>query len=141
MDEPIEKDDATEHTDTNASRETSSSVKCHLDTQLKQMAIRLSDVSFHVKAGETAAFVGATGAGKTTIMQLLARFYEVDKGEIYIDGIPISELPRQTLRSQTAFVLQDPFLFEATVFENIRYGKLDATDEEVIEAAKKGECA
>ncbi|MBO1911978.1 ATP-binding cassette domain-containing protein, partial [Microvirga sp. 3-52] len=55
----------------------------------------------------------------------------------YIDGIPISELPRQTLRSQTAFVLQDPFLFEATVFENIRYGKLDATDEEVIEAAKK----
>ena len=68
-------------------------------------------------------------------MQLLARFYEIDEGEIYIDGIPISDLPRQTLRSQTAFVLQDPFLFEATVFENIRYGKLDATDEEVIDAA------
>lgn len=97
----------------------------------------IDDVSFHVKPGETAAFVGATGAGKTTIMQLLARFYEVNKGKILIDGIPIEELPRQTLRSQTAFVLQDPFLFEATVFENIRYGRLDATDEEVIEAAKK----
>ena len=97
----------------------------------------IQNVSFHVKPGETAAFVGATGAGKTTIMQLLARFYEVNKGQIYIDGIPIDALPRQTLRSQTAFVLQDPFLFEATVFENIRYGRLNATDEEVIEAAKK----
>ena len=105
--------------------------------QSKRMAIQLTMLSFHVKAGETAAFVGATGAGKTTIMQLLARFYEVDKGEIYIDGIPISKLPRKTLRSQTAFVLQDPFLFEATVLENIRYGKLDATDEEVIKAAKQ----
>ena len=74
-----------------------------------------------MKEGETAAFVGATGAGKTTIMQLLARFYEADAGEIRIDDIPISELPRKTLRSQLAFVLQDPFLFEATVRENIRY--------------------
>lgn len=97
----------------------------------------VEDISFHVKPGETAAFVGATGAGKTTIMQLLARFYDIDQGEILIDGIPIHKLPRTTLRNQTAFVLQDPFLFEATVMENIRYGRLNATDEEVIEAAKQ----
>lgn len=97
----------------------------------------VEDVSLCVKAGETAALLGATGAGKTTLVQLIARFYEVDKGTILIDGIPIEELPRATLRSQTAFVLQDPFLFESSVRENIRYGKLDATDEEIEEAAKK----
>ncbi|TQR20421.1 ABC transporter ATP-binding protein [Psychrobacillus vulpis] len=97
----------------------------------------IQHVSFHVEAGQTAALLGATGAGKTTIMQLLARFYEVNEGKILIDNIPIDKLPRQTLRSQTAFVLQDPFLFEMTVRENIRYGKLNATDEEVLEAAKE----
>lgn len=97
----------------------------------------IDQVSFHVKSGETAAFVGATGAGKTTIMQLLARFYDPSEGEIYIDGIRIGDLSRTTLRSQMAFVLQDPFLFEASVFDNIRYGKLEATEEEIIEAAKK----
>ncbi len=136
MDEEIEPDEATEHVDT----------KLKGDVEFRDVSFgyavetdgyTIKDLSFHVKSGETAAFVGATGAGKTTIMQLLARFYEVNRGEIYIDGIPISKLPRQTLRSQTAFVLQDPFLFEATVFENIRYGKLDAADEEIIEAAKK----
>lgn len=136
MDEPIEKDEATGHTDTILKgdvefRDVSFGYAVETDGYTVQ------DLSFQVKAGETAAFVGATGAGKTTIMQLLARFYEVDRGGIYIDGIPISELPRQTLRSQMAFVLQDPFLFETTVFENIRYGKLNATDEEVIAAAKK----
>lgn len=97
----------------------------------------IDHVSFEVRPGQTAALVGATGAGKTTIMQLLARFYEVDEGTILIDGIPIQDIPRQTLRSQMAFVLQDPFLFEMSVMENIRYGKLNATDEEVIEAAKQ----
>lgn len=97
----------------------------------------IHEVSFQIQPGETAAFIGATGAGKTTIMQLLARFYEVDAGVIFVDGTPIQELPRQTLRSQMAFVLQDPFLFEGTVRENIRYGKLDATDEEVEAAAKQ----
>ncbi len=97
----------------------------------------IEDLSLHVKEGETAALLGATGAGKTTIVQLLARFYEADKGTIRIDGIPIGELPRRVLRSQTAFVLQDPFLFEATVRENIRYGRLDATDEEIEAAARK----
>lgn len=134
MDEEIEKDEAQDHLD--------KSLKG--DVEFRDVSFgyakdeyTIKNVSFHVKSGETAAFVGATGAGKTTIMQLLARFYEVDKGEIYIDGVAISDLPRQTLRSQTAFVLQDPFLFEATVFENIRYGRLNASDEEVIEAAKK----
>ena len=136
MDEPIEDDDATEH----AERILKGDVEFRdvsFGYAVETDGYTIKDLSFHVKSGETAAFVGATGAGKTTIMQLLARFYEVDRGEIYIDGIPISELPRQTLRSQTAFVLQDPFLFEATVYENIRYGKLDATDAEVVEAAKK----
>lgn len=136
MDEPIEKDEAIEHMDTILKGEIEfRHVSFGYGEETDAYTIR--DVSFHVKAGETAAFVGATGAGKTTIMQLLARFYEVDKGQVYIDSIPMSQLPRQTLRSQMAFVLQDPFLFETTVFENIRYGKLDATDEEVIEAAKK----
>ncbi|OZS77631.1 multidrug ABC transporter ATP-binding protein [Tetzosporium hominis] len=97
----------------------------------------IDHVSFEVRPGQTAALVGATGAGKTTIMQLLARFYETDEGAIRIDGIDIKDIPRKTLRSQMAFVLQDSFLFEMTVMENIRYGKLDATDEEVMEAAKQ----
>ncbi|HSP21757.1 MAG TPA: ABC transporter ATP-binding protein, partial [Planococcus sp. (in: firmicutes)] len=94
------------------------------------------NVSFAVGVGQTAALVGATGAGKTTIMQLLARFYDAAEGQIRLDGTPIEAMPRETLRKQIAFVLQDPFLFEETVRENIRYGRLDATDEEVVEAAK-----
>lgn len=136
MDEPIEKDDATAHADTILAGDVefrNVSFGYAVDTD----GYTVDNISFHVKPGETAAFVGATGAGKTTIMQLLARFYEANEGQILIDGIPINELPRQTLRSQTAFVLQDPFLFEATVMENIRYGKLDVTDEEVIAAAKE----
>ncbi|MHC8514503.1 ABC transporter ATP-binding protein [Sporosarcina sp. ITBMC105] len=136
MDEPVEKDDATGHAETVLKGDVefrNVSFGYAVDTD----GYTVDGISFHVKPGETAAFVGATGAGKTTIMQLLARFYEANEGQILIDGIPINELPRETLRSQTAFVLQDPFLFEATVMENIRYGKLDATDEEVIEAAKK----
>ena len=136
MDEEIEEDDATEHIDTVLKGDVEFRA-VSFGYAVETEGHTIDDVSFHVKPGETAAFVGATGAGKTTIMQLLARFYEINQGEIYIDGIPISELPRKTLRSQTAFVLQDPFLFEATVFENIRYGQLNATDEEVIEAAKK----
>lgn len=136
MDEPIEIDEATEHKGKILKGDVEfRSVSFGYDVENKDYIIR--NVSFHVKEGETAAFVGATGAGKTTIMQLLARFYDVNEGDIYIDGIPIRELSLETLRSQMAFVLQDPFLFEATVFENIRYGKLNATDEEVIEAAKK----
>ncbi|MFX3672967.1 MAG: ABC transporter ATP-binding protein [Paenisporosarcina sp.] len=134
--EPIEKDDAIGHIDTVLKGKVEfDKVSFKYEQADDEHTIR--NVSFSVKPGETAALVGATGAGKTTVMQLLARFYEVNEGEIRIDDIPIHNLPRQTLRSQMAFVLQDPFLFEATVKENIRYGKLNATDEEVMEAAQK----
>ena len=96
----------------------------------------INDLTFNIKAGESVALIGATGAGKTTVMQLLARFYEVDGGEILVDEINLNKYKRSTIRSQTAFVLQDPYLFEASIKDNIRYGKLDATDEEIIRAAK-----
>lgn len=96
----------------------------------------IKNISFHVSPGETAALVGATGAGKTTIINLLARFYEINEGRILIDGKDISKLRRSELRQAMGFVLQDPFLFHTTIRENIRYGRLDATDEEVEEAAK-----
>ncbi|WP_431028861.1 ABC transporter ATP-binding protein [Lysinibacillus sp. LZ02] len=97
----------------------------------------LRHVNFAIEPGQTVALVGPTGAGKTTIMQLIARFYDTASGCVEFDGRDVRSIARQTLRSQMAFVLQDPFLFEATVYDNIRYGKLDATDEEIVEAAKK----
>lgn len=97
----------------------------------------LTDINFTVKAGQTVALVGPTGAGKTTIIQLLSRFYETDSGGIYIDGREIKSIQRESLRSHMGFVLQDSFLFEKTIMENIRFGRLNATDEEVVEAAKK----
>ncbi|BDG47130.1 ABC transporter ATP-binding protein [Parageobacillus sp. KH3-4] len=100
----------------------------------QQNAIR--DVSFSVSPGETAALVGPTGAGKTTILQLLARFYDPDRGHIFIDGHDSRSIKRASLRAHMAFVLQDTFLFEGTIRDNIRYGKLDASDEEVEQAAK-----
>ena len=102
----------------------------------EQKSPTIKDLSFSIQAGESVALIGATGAGKTTIMQLLARFYEADNGEILIDGRNVKDYKRHAIRSRTAFVLQDPYLFEATIRENIRYGRLDATDEEIIEAAK-----
>ncbi|MFC3419662.1 ABC transporter ATP-binding protein [Salinicoccus hispanicus] len=104
------------------------------DSEQKTPTIR--NLSFKIEAGESVALIGATGAGKTTVMQLLARFYETDSGQVRIDGDDILDYARSAVRSQTAFVLQDPYLFESTIRENIRYGKLDATDEDVIEAAK-----
>ncbi|KYH34351.1 putative ABC transporter ATP-binding protein [Clostridium tepidiprofundi DSM 19306] len=96
----------------------------------------LNNVSFKVKAGETIALVGPTGAGKTTIINLLSRFYDPSYGEITIDGKNIKHVDIESLRSQMGIMLQDTFLFSDTIMENIRYGKLDATDEEVIQAAK-----
>lgn len=96
----------------------------------------LKDVSAHANSGEKLAFVGSTGAGKTTVTNLINRFYEVDQGEITIDGISIKDIKKNDLRSSMAFVLQDSKLFVGTIKDNIRYGKLDATDEEIIEAAK-----
>ncbi len=96
----------------------------------------IKDVSFDVKAGQSVAFVGPTGAGKTTIINLLSRFYEPDSGAILIDGVNTSIMTRESLRQKMGFVLQDTYLFQASILDNIRYGRLDATDEEVIEAAK-----
>lgn len=96
----------------------------------------LRNISISVNAGETAAFVGPTGAGKTTIINLLSRFYEVNEGRILLDGKDISSIKKESMRKHMGFVLQDPFLFQGTVIDNIRYGKLDSTDEEIFEAAK-----
>ncbi len=96
----------------------------------------LKDVSFHVDAGETIALVGATGSGKTTIINLISRFYDIQEGNILVDGFDISQVTIPSLRSQMGVMMQDSFIFSGTVFDNIRYGKLDATDDECIEAAK-----
>jgi ATP-binding cassette subfamily B multidrug efflux pump len=96
----------------------------------------LKDISLYAKPGQKIAFVGSTGAGKTTITNLLNRFYDIQSGEITIDGKDIRHLKRDNLRQNIAMVLQDTHLFTGTVMENIRYGRLDASDEEVIEAAK-----
>ncbi|MDM5226871.1 ABC transporter ATP-binding protein [Cytobacillus sp. NJ13] len=94
------------------------------------------DVNLHVKSGQTAALVGPTGAGKTTMINLLSRFYERDSGRILIDGEDIANVKKESLRKHMGFVLQDSFLFRGTVRENIRYGRLEASDDEVVEAAK-----
>ena len=96
----------------------------------------LKNVSLYAKPGQKIAFVGSTGAGKTTITNLINRFYDVQEGEITYDGIPIMRIKKDALRGSLAMVLQDTHLFTGTVRENIRYGRLDATDEEVEAAAK-----
>ncbi len=98
--------------------------------------IILKKVSLYAKPGQKIAFVGSTGAGKTTITNLINRFYDIDEGVITIDGIPVTEFNRDSLRKNIAMVLQDTHLFTGTVRENIRYGRLDATDEEVEQAAR-----
>jgi ATP-binding cassette subfamily B protein len=93
-------------------------------------------MTLEAKAGETFALVGPTGAGKTTIINLLTRFYEINAGSIEIDGTDIRAIHKDSLRRELGLVLQDTFLFSGTVMENIRYGRLEASDEEVIDAAK-----
>lgn len=116
-------------------------VKCDIDIKDLTFAyVEGTDVIKHIntsaKSGEKLAFVGSTGAGKTTITNLINRFYEIENGDITIDGISIKDIKKADLRNSMAFVLQDSKLFAGTIAENIRYGKLDATDEEVIAAAK-----
>ena len=98
--------------------------------------IIIHDFSCHVEPGQTVAIVGPTGAGKTTMVKLLMRFYDVNKGSIQVDGHDIREFKRSNLRENFGMVLQDAWLFKGSIMENIRYGKLEATDEEVIAAAK-----
>ncbi len=95
----------------------------------------LDDVSFTIKPGETIALVGPTGAGKTTIVNLISRFYEVTEGAVRIDGQDVREVTLESLRRQMGVMTQDNFLFSGTIRENIRYGRLDATDEEIEAAA------
>ncbi len=97
----------------------------------------LHDVSLYAKPGQKIAFVGSTGAGKTTITNLINRFYDVDQGQITYDGIDVQSIQKDHLRQSLGMVLQDTHLFTGTVMENIRYGRLDATDEECIQAAKQ----
>jgi ATP-binding cassette subfamily B multidrug efflux pump len=96
----------------------------------------LKQVDFHAEPGRTIALVGPTGAGKTTIVNVLTRFYDIDSGQITVDGKDIRQVKKADLRRQLGIVLQDTFLFSESVMENIRYGRLDATDEEVIAAAR-----
>src|SRR5699024_6610445 len=96
----------------------------------------IRDMNLAVRPGQTVAIVGPTGAGKTTLVNLIMRFYDIDAGQITLDGVDIHDLGRAELRSRVGMVLQDAVLFEGTIMENIRYGRLDATDEEVIAAAK-----
>ena len=96
----------------------------------------IQDLSLRVEPGQTAAIVGPTGAGKTTLVNLIMRFYDIDSGTIRLDGIDTAQMSRHELRSQVGMVLQDAVVFEGTIMDNIRYGRLDATDEEVIAAAK-----
>lgn len=96
----------------------------------------LKHISFKVNQGDSYAIVGPTGAGKTTIINLLSRFYNLDEGHIYIDGYDIEDVTIKSLRKQMGVMLQDSFIFAGTIMDNIRYGNKDATDDEIINAAK-----
>lgn len=101
----------------------------------------LHEVSLHLKAGQTLALVGPTGAGKTTIANLIARFYNASGGTVRIDGIDVNQVTQRSLRAQTGLVPQDPFLFSGTIADNIRFGKPDSTEAEINEAAKMANAA
>ena len=111
----------------------------HVNFGYEENKTIINDFSAKVEPGQSVAIVGPTGAGKTTIVKLLMRFYDVDKGAIKVGGLDIKEMQRSELRSLIGMVLQDTWLYSGTIMENIRYGNLDASDEEVIEAAKKAQ--
>ena len=97
----------------------------------------LKKINFTVRPGETVALVGPTGAGKTTVVNLISRFYDIGSGSICIDGYDISKVTLRSLRNQIGVMMQDTFVFAGTIMDNIRYGRLDASDEEVVEAATR----
>ncbi|MBY7143785.1 ABC transporter ATP-binding protein [Virgibacillus sp. NKC19-3] len=99
----------------------------------------LKDISFDAPSGKVVGLIGATGSGKTSITQLITRFYEADKGEVLVDGIPVSDYKLTTLRKHIGFVLQEPFLFSTSIRENIRYGNSDMSEENIIDAAKRAQ--
>ena len=108
----------------------------HVQFGYKEDQMIIKDFCADVRAGQKIAIVGPTGAGKTTMVKLLMRFYDVNSGKILIDGVPVQEFNRRDLRSLFSMVLQDTWLFKGTIMENIRYGRLDATDDEDVAAAK-----
>ncbi len=123
----------------------SEDIKGHVE--FKDVAFRytsdkplMEDVSFEVRPGSVCAIVGPSGAGKTTLVNLMMRFYEINKGRILIDGVPIDEISRQNLRSLVGMVLQESWIFDGTIAENIAFGKPGATRDEIIQAAQKSGC-
>jgi ATP-binding cassette subfamily B protein/subfamily B ATP-binding cassette protein MsbA len=108
----------------------------HVSFEYEDGDVVLKDVSLEAEPGERIALVGETGAGKTTVIRLMARFFETNQGRVTIDGYDVRRVTKESLRSQLGVVLQDTFLFSGSIVENIRYGRLDATDEAVIAAAK-----
>jgi ATP-binding cassette subfamily B protein len=133
LDQPIETDDA-DAVDLN---EVYGLVEAeHMNFEYDKGKPILKDISFHVKPKELVALVGPTGAGKTTIVNLITRFYDISSGDLKIDGISVNKIKRESLRKSITMVLQDTFLFSTSIYENIRYGRLDATKEEIIKAAK-----
>ena len=110
-------------------------IKDERDVSVEAKDLVLRHVDLEVEPGQTIALAGPTGAGKSTMVRLIGRFYDVDSGRVTVDGIDVRDVTRRSLRSQMGIVLQEPFLFAGTVMDNIRYGRLEATDEEVVEAA------
>jgi ABC-type multidrug transport system fused ATPase/permease subunit len=134
LDEPIEVDD---HPNARAMPRMQGRVEFdHVFFSYRNNVPVLNDVSFVAEPGQTIALVGPTGAGKTSIASLLARFYDVKGGQVLVDGIDVRDVTMASLRSQMGYVPQDPFLFTGTIAENIRFGRLDASDADVTEAAK-----
>lgn len=137
LDEEEEEPDSDKHIDFEVKGNVEFS---HVRFGYRPEQIIIRDFSAQVKAGQKVAIVGPTGAGKTTIVKLLMRFYELNSGSITIDGVNIGEMSRQQLRSCFGMVLQDTWLYNATIMENIRYGSFEATDQQVIAAAKAAHC-
>ena len=109
---------------------------CDVSFSYEECQKILDRINFKTKQGDTYAIVGPTGAGKTTIVNLISRFYNVDSGQIFIDGVDISTVTLHSLRSQMGVMMQDSFIFSGTIMDNIRYGNMDASDDDVIQAAK-----